>query len=323
VSGTCAGQVRTISDYVADTNIATVSAAWTTNNPSTDSVYVVVVGADANDGKSSVSAPFTGKTLNYLSGVYTIVDAGVAASVAPGDVLYLTSATAEAQAGYWTISTEVGSIVTLTLYGGSTWVEDTRTDVASASAPVATIQKAVDLAKGTTSTINVAAGTYAETAWNYLYLYNATYASSVLTIVGASNTTTLMTGSRVVRFAADARLCTVAFQNMGFTLAGTDAQVYNVEDGNTVSFTGCAINQTGNAIFYNALTDAESAAVFSMDDCVVTRAAGVSNAFVSTTVPMKSISFTDTSITGGTGILISVGASGQITDFIRASGLTF
>ena len=40
-SGTGSGQIRTISDYVGSTKVATVSAVWTTN-PSSDSVYEVM-----------------------------------------------------------------------------------------------------------------------------------------------------------------------------------------------------------------------------------------------------------------------------------------
>lgn len=41
VSGTGAGQIRVISDYVGSTRVATVSSAWATN-PSTDSVYSII-----------------------------------------------------------------------------------------------------------------------------------------------------------------------------------------------------------------------------------------------------------------------------------------
>jgi hypothetical protein len=58
VTGTGAGggldNSREISDYDGSSKVATVSAAWTTTNPSSDTVYLITVGADNgnNDGSS-------------------------------------------------------------------------------------------------------------------------------------------------------------------------------------------------------------------------------------------------------------------------------
>lgn len=92
-------------------------------------------GNDANDGKSSVACSFVGKTLNYVFGTRTIVDETVASALAVGGVIYLTSATAPAQAAQFEVTNILGSIVTMELYTG-TWVESSRTDTACSSGPV-------------------------------------------------------------------------------------------------------------------------------------------------------------------------------------------
>lgn len=101
-------------------------------------------GDDANDGKGSVATSFGVKTLSYIGGIYTIVDATVAGQVATGDVIYITSATVPAQAAWWEVVDELGDIVTLELFSG-TWVESSRTDAVSASGPVETMAQLLTL----------------------------------------------------------------------------------------------------------------------------------------------------------------------------------